>query len=133
MAPSQIRLLEDIWAMIESELRDHGLVALRADQRKYHDQLWENVCVYMLGCRFGIAVLEDRVASELNPNIALEYGFMRAIDRRVGLFRNAGFKHGRADLSGKLMNEFVIDDSGRLNGQTLKSSLQQWLSDVHIA
>jgi len=129
----QSALLNDIWRTIRQELEAHKLVALRADERKYHDQLWENVCVYMLGCRFGIAVLEDRVASELNPNIALEYGFMRALDRRVGLFRNAGFKHGRADLSGKLMNEFVVDAKGRLRGDTLRAAILQWLSDVGVA
>ena len=86
----------------------------------------------MLGCRFGIAVLEDRVASELNPNIALEYGFMRAIDRGVGLFRNVGFKRGRADLSGKLMNEFVVDSRGRLRKSSLTAALSQWLIDVGV-
>ena len=71
----QIGLLNDIWITIKNTLYEHGLTALRADDRKYHDQLWENVCVYMLGSRFGIAVLEDRVASELNPNIALDKRF----------------------------------------------------------
>ena len=132
MDPWQIGLLNDIWTTIRNQLRGCGLIALRADKRKYHDQLWENVCVYMLGCRFGIAVLEDRVASELNPNIALEYGFMRAMDRRVGLFRNVGFKHGRADLSGKLMNEFIVSNEGRLRTNTLKSALTQWLTDVGV-
>jgi hypothetical protein len=38
-----------------------------------------------------MAFLEDRVASELNPNVTLEYGFMKALNRKVGLFREASF------------------------------------------
>lgn len=40
--------------------------------------------------------------------MALEYGFMKAMKKRVGLFRNADFRHDRADFSGKLAQTFVI-------------------------
>ena len=60
----------------------------------------------MLGSRFGMAILEDCVQQELNPNIALEYGFMKALNRTVALFRQLNFKHDRADLTGKLAKTF---------------------------
>jgi hypothetical protein len=102
MKRSHLRLLEDIWEAIRDEAARYGLTAHRADQRSYHDQLWENICVYIIGSKYGIAVLEDDVASELNPNVALEYGFMKALDHPVALLRSSTFHHGRADLSGKL-------------------------------
>jgi 6-phosphogluconate dehydrogenase (decarboxylating) len=80
----------------------------------------------MLGCKFGIAVLEDRVATELSPNVALEYGFMKAMNKRVGLFRNA-------DFSGKLAKTFEIDSAGALNVGSLKTAIEAWLLDVGVS
>jgi hypothetical protein len=121
------RLLNDIWRVVLDTLETRGLKARRADRATYYDQLWENVCVHMLGSRYGVAILEDHVASELNPNVMLEYGFMKAVNRTVGLFRAEDFTHDRADLTGKLSNSFSIDASDRLNGRSLKSALDGWL------
>jgi 6-phosphogluconate dehydrogenase (decarboxylating) len=85
----------------------------------------------MLGCKFG--VLEDRVATELSPNVALEYGFMKAMNKRVGLFRNADFRHHRADFSGKLAKTFEIDSADALNVGSLKTAIEAWLLDVGVS
>ena len=110
----------------------YDLKARRADKTEYHDQLWENTCVYMLGSRFGIAILEDRVAEELNLNVALEYGFMKSLNRRVVLIREVSFRHDRADLLGRLSKPFEIDEAGTLKSQSLIESIQAWLLDVGI-
>jgi hypothetical protein len=123
-------LLNEIWGVVSDTLAQRGLKARRADQSTYYDQLWENVCVYMFGSKYGIAILEDRVMSELNPNVTLEYGFMKAINRTVGLFKAEDFQHDRADLTGKLSKEFSIDSSDRLNEASFKSALHDWLSEV---
>jgi hypothetical protein len=128
MKASHLRLLNDIWDAIRDEAARFGLMAHRADQRNYHDQLWENICVHIIGCKYGIAVLEDDVASELNPNVALEYGFMKALDHPVALFRSSDFQHGRADLSGKLAKEFDIV-SGALRPRTLRAAARNWFAE----
>ena len=78
-------LLTQLDEALRKALCGHGLVGLRADDRMYplDRQLWKNVCVYMLCCKYGVAVLEDRLKDEFNPNVALEYGFMRALDKPV--------------------------------------------------
>src|SRR5262245_9795063 len=45
MSDRHVRLLEDIFEVVRSEAARHHLVARRADQKHYHDQLWENICV----------------------------------------------------------------------------------------
>lgn len=123
------KLLNDIWRVVRDTLEKRGgLKALRADQRAYHDQLWENVCVHMIGSKYGLAVLEDRVASELNPNLTLEYGFMRALNREVGLLRDASFQHDRADLTGKLSQSFTIGANDVLDEASLETAIHDWLS-----
>lgn len=132
MKDTHCELLADIWDTVSVTLAAHGLKARRADKKAYHDQMWENICIYMLGSKYGIAVLEDRVARELNPNVALEYGFMKALNRRVGLFRDTSFQHDRADLTGKLSNSFKIDAADRLTRTSLKEAVQGWLIDAGV-
>jgi TIR domain len=127
-----LRLLDEIWEVIRAEAARYGLVAQRADQRAYHDQLWENICVYIVGSKYGLAVLEDEVASELNPNVALEYGFMKALDHPVALLRSSTFKHSRADLSGKLARNFDIV-SGALRAGTLRKAVGSWFDEQGLA
>jgi hypothetical protein len=128
MRATHLRLLDDIWETLRSEATRYGLVAQRANEWDYHDQLWENICVYIIGSKYGIAVLEDEVASELNPNVALEYGFMKALDHPVALLRSSAFQHGRADLASKLVKEFDIV-SGVLRPKTLRAAAGGWFEE----
>jgi TIR domain-containing protein len=133
LPPDQARLVDRIFEVIASALAAYGLVARRADKRLYEPDLWNNLCVYMLGCRFGLAVLEDRGANDMNPNVALEYGFMKALNREVGLLREAGFKHDRADLIGKLVKPFQIGEGSALDEESLKQAIRDWMIDCRIA
>jgi hypothetical protein len=132
MDASHCKMLEDIWNVLRGVLSTYGLQARRADKKDYLDNIWDNLCVYMLGSKYGIAILEDRVAAETNPNVTLEYGFMRALNRKVALFREASFRHDRADLTGKLSKSFEISESLVLNEDKLKVALQGWLIDLGI-
>lgn len=121
--------LEAIDATIRATLATRGLRAHRADDRCYVDDrnLWDNVCTYMLGCRYGIAVLEDMIADEFNPNVALEYGFMRALGKEVLLLKERRFKP-RADIMGVLWEEF---DILRLRPQ-IEAAVARWMDDLGV-
>jgi hypothetical protein len=81
-----------------------------ASDRSYHDRLWTNVQIYMLGCRRGIAIMESRYRQELNPNIAMEWGWMVGMGRSVLYLRENTFQHARADWDGLLHDSFDWDD-----------------------
>ncbi len=132
MRAKQLQLLGKIREVIRNEAAAFGLVAHFADERTYHDQLWENICVHIIGSKYGLAVLEDEVASELNPNVALEYGFMKALDHPVTLLRSSTFKHDRADMSGKLVRNFDIV-AGRLIAGTLRQAVGGWFGEQGLA
>ena len=83
----EARLVDRLYEVVARSLNAYGLTARRADKKQYEPDLWNNLCVYMLGCQYGLAILEDRGANEMNPNVALEFGFMKAMDRTVGLLR----------------------------------------------
>ncbi|HJX51569.1 MAG TPA: hypothetical protein VJ801_02275 [Polyangia bacterium] len=130
----QLQCLEDIYGAVKDELDRHGLVARRADKKVHatSKQLWDNLCIYMLGCRYGVAILEDHVGDELNPNVALEYGFMKGLGREVVLLKERRFKHLRADLVGTIPKEFDIGADHALDRRSIQEAVSNWLIDIEV-
>lgn len=125
---------DKLLGQLDQELRQtlcrHGLTGLRADDRMFptDQQLWKNVCVYMLCCKYGVAVLEDRKKDEFNPNVALEYGFMRALNKPTLLLKDVGFHNLRADILGTLHKTFdLFDIAGTMN-----APIESWIHDLGL-
>jgi hypothetical protein len=100
-----VRILEVIAAAVVAA----GFIP-RIARKQYHPLLWDNVELHMLGCRRGIALVEDRYVQELNPNVAMEWGWMRGMRKDVLYLVEESFEHDRADLSGLLKERFSWDD-----------------------
>jgi hypothetical protein len=113
---------------VRNAIRGHGLNPLRADDKMYMGDrnLWNNVCVYMLGCSKGIAILEDRAANEFNPNVAIEYGYMRALNRPTLLLADIAFRNVRADIVGILREPFDVTD---IQG-SVPSAIDKWVREL---
>jgi hypothetical protein len=77
-----------------------------AADKAHHRWMWDNIELYLLGCARGIAIVEDKYLPELNPNVAMEWGWMAGMGRDVLFLRERGFKHERADWKGLISYEF---------------------------
>lgn len=73
----------------------------------FHPNLWDNVELHLLGCARGVAIVEDRYRSELNPNVAMEWGWMRAMGKPVLYLVEEDFQHFRADTEGLISKPFT--------------------------
>ena len=124
----QNRLLKQLDTELRSVFKDNGYEALRADDKMYlrDRNLWNNVCVYMICCQQGVAILEDRIEDEFNPNVALEYGFMRGQNKPTLLLKDIGFRRLRADVMGTLWEEFDITDIAA----TVRQPLEKWIAEL---
>ncbi len=124
------KLLNELDFEIRQVLKEHNLNPLRADDKMYMSDrnLWNNVCVYMNCCKYGIAILEDRIVDEFNPNVAIEYGYMRALNKPVLLLVDSGFRNLRADIIGTLREQFDITD---ING-TIANPIITWLKELNL-
>ncbi len=98
----------ELWNVIQATLKEFGLTALRADMKTYpmDSDLWSNICVYMMGCRFGVFVFEEIDERSFNPNIPLEYGFMRAMSRQMLLLKDKRMPRLPTDVVGKIYKDF---------------------------
>jgi hypothetical protein len=123
------RAHEEITQAIKDVLAAHGITGVRADDKEYHDDLFPNVLTYMHGCKFGVAVFERIEGNALNPNVALEVGYMFAILKPVCLLKDRTLTSLNADLVGKLYREFdILAPAGTIGPQ-----LSKWLSDKGLS
>jgi hypothetical protein len=68
---------------VKKAVNEAGYRPLLAADFKLHDNLWDNIECLMLACPRGIAIVEDRFNANLNPNVAMEWGWMRAMKKPV--------------------------------------------------
>ena len=99
------------------------LVPRVASDAQYHNALWDNVELYLLGCKRGIAIVEDKYLPELNPNVAMEWGWMRGMGRNVLYLIEKDFRRHRADWGGLIERSF---DWGN-PGPDIKTAVEDWL------
>lgn len=118
-----------IAASITECTREYDLVVLRADQRSYYEELWENVKAYMDACSMGIAVFDQMDDDDINPNVSLELGYMIARQRTLLLLKEKRIKSLPTDICGRLYREF---DCFHIES-TVRSATYRWLRDVGIA
>lgn len=125
---SSKRIYEQIQETLESIFDTLGVRLLRADDKAYSDDLFENVRLYADCCSFGVAVF-DRIESDyFNPNVSLEVGFMLGRQKPVLLLKDDTIQVLQADLVGKLYLPFNIHELH----DGLNERIRKWLDDNSI-
>jgi len=109
---------------IRASLAANGYDAVRADDKAYVDELWSNIQVYALGCRFGIAVFEDIDAEPLNPNVALELGYMMARRKRTLILKEQRLAALPSDVIGHLYKPFDMFTIER----SIRDRVNEWVN-----
>jgi hypothetical protein len=106
----QAQKLQTVIDTVVSGIHDRQYKPRIASDAIHHRWLWDNVEIYLLGCARGIAIVEDKYLPELNPNVALEWGWMEGMGRSVLYLREEEFKHDRADWTGLITSRFDWND-----------------------
>ncbi len=109
-------------------LKSRGIEGVRADDKRYHDDVFYNVLTYMHGCGMGMAVFERIKANAPNPNVALEVGYLFALRKPVCLLKDETLDALQADLVGKLYDDFDPQDPAG----TIPTVVQTWLADKDL-
>ncbi|WP_127018618.1 hypothetical protein [Flagellimonas beolgyonensis] len=122
------KIQKEIIRVLKSHLAEKGITLLRADDKWYADDLFENILTYMQGCSFGIALFERINKDEFNPNVSLEIGYMMALNKSVLLLKDKTLNSLQTDLVGKLYHEFDF----QYPDETIPLVLDKWLSDKEI-
>ena len=131
----RLRIITDT---IKETLEEHGLCGWRADdlKRAIMEDMWDNIVVNMLSCKYGIAVFVDRTVLDrysdeqvtvFNANIALEVGFMKSRGLDVLLLKDKRLEKLPTDIISKLYEEFDFDDPEG----GVKKAVTKWVKRRH--
>ena len=120
------------YGRIHETLRDTfkelGVNLLRADDKSYSDDLFENIRLYADCCSFGVAVF-DRIENDyFNPNVSLEVGLMIGRQKPILLLKDDTIQVLPTDLVGKLYVPLNIHEPE----DGLKDRLRKWMDDNGI-
>ena len=106
----------------------------RADdpERRLMEDVWDNIVVNMLSCKYGIAVFVDKKVldrltdiqmSVFNANIALEVGFMKSRGLDILLLKDKQLEKLPTDIISKLYEEFGFNNPVR----DVKKAVTEWI------
>jgi hypothetical protein len=98
--------LQAVIDLVKDAVTTQGYTPLLASEKRYHPELFRNIEVYLLGCSKAIAIVESKHTNELNPNVTMEWGWLRASDRQVLYLVERGFDKARADIGGLIEDYF---------------------------
>lgn len=115
----------EIVASIEDACAKRGLKVLRADQKEYSPDLWDNVLIYLYGCGGAIAIFDQINYREFNPNVALEAGFVLATGKPLLVLKDQAIPTMPSDLSGRLYRDFNTYQASA----TISPQIEKWLND----
>ena len=110
-------------ATVKGTLAKFGLELHLASDRSVADQLWPNVAASMWACRYGVAIIEDRVDEGVNPNLLIEVGSMLITGRRCVMRKDSTITAMPTDLVGHIRKDIDLDDQA-----TIAGALEQWCS-----
>jgi hypothetical protein len=118
---------KEIETAIITSLTRSGLNAhLAKDHQFLPVNLWDNICIYMLACDFGIAVFEEIDSREFNPNIAIEVGFMKALGKECLLLKDKRMLQMPTDFCGHLYRAF---DTYHIK-KSISGEISNWIEDL---
>ncbi|MNR18345.1 hypothetical protein D3C85_1350690 [compost metagenome] len=115
----------DVVNCIRDTLAVHGIIALRADDKEYMDDLFANIKTYMHACDFGIAVFDRITEDDFNPNVSLEVGYMMGMGKDVLLLKDQTLRNLHTDLAGRLYKQFDTRDTQG----SMPAPINKWLAD----
>lgn len=118
--------LDTVYTAIKDSLKKHGINnVVRADEKEFAEDLWQNVKVYLNCCKMAVAVFDKNDQDSYNPNVALEVGYMLANGRKVCLLKDKRLEKLPTDLISRLYREYDIDDLEN----SISMEIEKWLNN----
>ena len=126
-----IDTLDTVYLEIKKTLKKYDIIAVRADDKEFSDDLWGNVCTYLNCCFAAVAVFNkfDNDEDIYNPNVALETGYMMALGRKVCLLKDKRLKKLPTDIISKLYKTYDFEDIEN----TVSEQIESWLKDNNLS
>lgn len=118
---------EQLYKVLKQSFASHGFELLKANDKDYTDNVWDNICLYMLACNYGATIFEEIDEKDFNPNVSIELGFMLALGKRCLILKDDRMKLP-TDIIGKLFKSFSTYEIE----ETVEKAVESWFNDLGI-
>jgi hypothetical protein len=115
--------LSNIIQFVKDAITQSGYIPRIASEKKYHPILWDNVELFLFGCSKGVAIVESKYKQELNPNVTMEWGWMRGMGKDILYLAEQTFDLARADIGGLIEDKFKWEDPKK----EINTAIKKWL------
>src|ERR1044072_5022186 len=122
--------LREIIALVQKSVSDNKHAPRLPSDRTFHELLWQNVELYTLGSCRGIAIVEDKFLPSLNPNVAMEWGWMRAMHKPVLFLMEEPVEFDPADWKGLMHEKFSWAEPQKAIPDAVKSYFEKTKVDL---
>src|SRR3972149_7691887 len=116
--------IEDLAKAVRSTLAGFEIACLRADDKAYSGDIWDNITIYMHAADYGVAGFGQIDTRNYNPNISIEVGYLMALGTPLCLLKERRLPQLPSDIAGKLYFEFDIFDPQT----SIHSAIGRWAS-----
>lgn len=127
MMPFSTPSANAVYEAVRAEVQDHGLIALRADSHAFSPILWWNVVTCMLGSTYGVVVYEPVNDIPFNPNVSIEAGFMRALDKSVLFLATDELGAMPVDFAGHIFKTYSANPRRLRN--SIHDAVKDWIEN----
>ncbi len=109
--------------IIKQVVQSYGFDTNRLKISAVYDKTWRNVEFCMKNSRYAIVVFEREMQPELNPNVAVELGYMLGLGKRSLLLKERSIPPLPTDVVGHLYETF----KARSVKVTVSRAIERWL------
>ena len=120
--------LQTVIDLVRTGIEARDFLPRVASDNTFHNLLWANVELYMLACRRGVVIVEDKSKDEFNPNVTMEWGWMLGMGREILFLKERKFGRMRADQLGMNYEEFDWKDPK----PGIEAALDKWLGNARM-
>ena len=115
-----------IFDLISDVFGDKNMKVIKASDKEFKDDLWDNVQTYLDCCRAAVSIFHFDDKKEFNPNVAIETGYMMAHreEKDTCILKDKRLEKLPTDFLGKLYKEYEIN-----NLEDLREQLNDWIRD----
>ena len=114
---------DKLYLCIQRYLKSVGMTAVRADEYKFSEHVWQNIEIYLECCKRAVALFP--YTSERNPNVALEVGYMLAKGGRICLLKDDRVEKLFSDIASIMYNNYNESSYEK----DISDALDKWIAN----
>jgi hypothetical protein len=124
--------LKYIYTIVKQIFKDCGVEITRSDEYQADSEISVNIKTHLRGCDFGIAIFDGINNDAHNPNMAIEIGYLLALEKKICILKDSNISLLPADIGNLVYFTYDSHSSDLDIKEALYPKIKQWLKDNEL-